>query len=442
MLETAVHRLLPDLTGYRDMDDGTNRAADVITVILGGGRGSRLDPLTRERAKPAVPVGGKYRLIDIPISNCIHSGLERMFLLTQFNSVSLHRHIVRTYKFDLFSRGFVQILAAQQTPTDDRWFQGTADAVRQNLQIILESRGDLVLVLSGDHMYRMDYRRLLREHLERDADVTVAVLPCSAAEIGDYGAVRVDGAGRVVEFREKPKDEAARSGMEASPALLDRFGVGHDRPFLASMGIYLFRKEVLAASLANSLHDFGHHVIPAAVRERRVQAFFFDGYWRDIGTIRSFYEAHMDIVRGTAGFGFHDPDWPFYTHPRYLPGSLVDGVRINRSILAEGAWLEQGQIEHSIVGVRTTMRHATVRRSLIMGTDPYFPDGPPGAPPVGIGEGTLIQDAIVDKNARIGRNCRIVNKQGVAHADGPGWAIRDGIVVIPKNACIPDDTTI
>jgi glucose-1-phosphate adenylyltransferase len=414
------------------MSNGTGREPDVITVILGGGRGNRLDPLTRLRAKPAVPIAGKYRLIDIPISNGIHSGMERMFVLTQFNSVSLHRHIVRTYKFDLFSRGFVQILAAQQTPRGEAWFQGTADAVRQNLEIILESRGDLVLVLSGDHMYRMDYRRLLRDHLDARADVTVGVLPCSEEEIAGYGAARVDPSGRIVEFREKPRDAAAREGLAR--------GGGSDRPYLASMGIYLFEKQVLADVLAsNDLHDFGQHVLPKAVRELKVQSHLFDGYWRDIGTIRAFYDAHMDLVKPDAPFHFNDPEWPIYTHPRYLPGSRLNAVRINRSIVSEGSMLEECTVEDSIVGVRTTMSRATVRRSLVMGADPYPPGGPAG---VGIGEGTLIQDAIVDKNARIGRNVRIVNKQSVAHAEGPGWVIREGIVVITKNAVIPDGTTI
>jgi glucose-1-phosphate adenylyltransferase len=416
---------------------------EVITVILGGGRGNRLDPLTRERAKPAVPIAGKYRLIDIPISNCIHSGMERMFVLTQFNSVSLHRHLVRTYKFDLFSRGFVQLLAAQQTPRGEAWFQGTADAVRQNLDIILESRGELVLILSGDHMYRMDYRRLLREHVSAGADVTVAALPCAESAIGEFGAIRVDATGRIVEFREKPADAKARAGMQADSGLLARCGVGIDRPFLASMGIYLFRKSFLRQCLESSQrHDFGRDVLPHAVTDGKVQSYLFDGYWRDIGTIRAFYDAHMDLVRVDPPFHFNDPEWPFYTHPRYLPGSNLNAVRINRSIVSEGTTLEESTVESSIIGVRTTMMRATVRRSLIMGADPYPPAGPPGSPPLGIGEGSLIQDAIVDKNARIGRNVRITNKDGVAEADGNGWAIREGLVVVTKNAVIPDGAVI
>jgi glucose-1-phosphate adenylyltransferase len=415
----------------------------VITVILGGGRGNRLDPLTRERAKPAVPIAGKYRLIDIPISNCIHSGMERMFVLTQFNSVSLHRHLVRTYKFDLFSRGFVQLLAAQQTPRGEAWFQGTADAVRQNLEIILESRGELVLILSGDHMYRMDYRGLLREHGASGADVTVAALPCAEDEIGEFGAIRVSASGGIVEFREKPKDEGARLGMKADPELLARFGVSEVRPYLASMGVYLFKKAYLRACLENSQrHDFGRDVLPHAVAGGKVQAFLFDGYWRDIGTIRAFYDAHMDLVSADPPFHFNDPEWPFYTHPRYLPGSSLNAVRINRSIVSEGTTLEECTVESSIIGVRTTMTRATVRRSLVMGADPYPPSGPAGCPRLGIGEGSLIQDAIIDKNARIGRNVVITNKNGVTEADGSGWAIREGIVVVTKNAVIPDGTSI
>jgi glucose-1-phosphate adenylyltransferase len=415
---------------------------DVIVVILGGGRGVRLDPLTRERSKPAVPIAGKYRLIDVTISNSINSGMERMFVLTQFNSISLHRHIVRTYKFDLFSRGFVQILAAQQTPQKQQWFQGTADAVRQNLRIITELRGDVVLILSGDHMYRMDYGRMLATHVDSGADVTLAALPCSESEIAEYGAVRVAPDGRVLEFREKPRDEESRAGMRADETLLERYGVSADRPFLASMGIYLFRKEVLSWCLDNELHDFGHHVFPTVVSSRKVRAHLFDGYWRDIGTIRAFYEAHLDLVKPDPPFDFNDPEWPFYTHPRYLPGSNLNAVRINRSIVSEGTTLEESTVESSIIGVRTTMMRATVRRSLIMGADPYPPAGPPGSPLLGIGEGSLIQDAIVDKNARIGRNVRITNKDGVAEADGNGWAIREGIVVVTKNAVIPDGAVI
>ena len=419
-----------------------DKVDDVIVVILGGGRGARLDPLTRWRSKPAVPIAGKYRLIDIPISNAIHSRMERMFVLTQYNSVSLHRHIVRTYKFDIFSRGFVQILAAQQTPDDASWYQGTADAVRRNLRIISESRGDLVLILSGDHLYRMDYRAMLREHLEHGADLTIGVLPSSESEIGSFGAVRVDARGAVQEFREKPKTSETREGMQASHELLRSRGLGPERPYLASMGIYLFNKEVLIRSLDNDLMDFGHHVIPSQVGKVRIQAHFFDGYWRDIGSIPSFYDAHMDMVRAQPPFDFYDAGWPFFTHPRYLPGSRLSGCRFNNSLLAGGATIRESVIENSIIGIRTVMNKATLRNALIMGAEDFPPDRPAGAPEVGIGEGTVIHKAIVDLNARIGRNVRILNKAEVQEAQGDGWVIREGIVVVLKDAVIPDGTTI
>jgi glucose-1-phosphate adenylyltransferase len=419
-----------------------DRIGDVIVVILGGGRGTRLDPLTRLRSKPAVPIAGKYRLIDIPISNAIHSGMERMFVLTQYNSVSLHRHIVRTYKFDVFSKGFVQILAAQQTPTEESWFQGTADAVRRNLRIVSGSRGDLVLILSGDHLYRMDYRRMLRDHVEHGAAITLGVLPCSADEIRHFGAVRVDSTGKVVEFREKPKTAEARRGMEVAPELLAARGLSPDRPYLASMGIYLFDKGTLVSALDNDLMDFGHHVIPDCVDSCHVQAHFFSGYWRDIGSIHAFYDAHMDMVRPDPPFDFYDVDWPFLTHPRYLPGSRLSGCRFDNAILAGGAIIRDSTIDRSVVGIRTSMTQATIRKALIMGAEDRPPAPPAGGPPVGIGAGTVIENAIVDLNACIGRDVRLVNEQGLQQAEGQGWLIREGIVVVLKNAVIPDGTVV
>jgi glucose-1-phosphate adenylyltransferase len=424
------------------MIDWAGKVSEVVVVILGGGRGTRLGPLTLARSKPAVPIAGKYRLIDIPISNALHSGMDRIFLLTQFNTASLHRHIVRTYKFDTFSRGFVQILAAQQTPAGERWYQGTADAVRQNLGIIRELRGDLVLILSGDHLYRMDYGQMVKDHLENQADITLAVLPCTEEEIAGFGAVRIDPTGRVVEFREKPQNEEERSGMEVSPELLETKGLAADRPYLASMGVYLFRKDFLEECLENDLHDFGKHILPAQVDSSRVQSHFFPGYWRDIGTIGAFFEAHMDMVRHEPPFNFYDPDWPFYTHPRYLPGARIHDVRLSRTVLAEGCRLSESEIERSIIGVRTIMHQAAVRRSLVMGADEYLIPGPPGAPPMGIGAGSVIEDAIIDKNARIGKNVRITNENNVQDANGDGWVIRDGIVVVTKDGVIPDDTVI
>jgi glucose-1-phosphate adenylyltransferase len=424
------------------MTSWSERAKDVIVLILGGGRGTRLDPLTRLRAKPAVPFAGKYRLIDIPISNAIHSGMERMFVLTQYNSISLHRHIAWSYRFDDFSKGFVQILAAQQTFEDEHWFQGTADAVRRNAPIVADAAGDLVLILSGDHLYRMDYRNMLRDHVESEAEITLAVLPCNAEEIADFGAVRVDEAGRVVEFREKPKTAETRAGMEASPVLLATRGVAPDRPYLASMGIYLFRKDALLKHLDNDFSDFGHHVMPHAVDRCRVQAHFFEGYWRDIGTIRAFYEAHMDLVRPDAPFDFHDDDWPIFTHPRYLPGSRLTDCRFHRTVLAGGGIVSDCNVENSVIGIRTVMREVTVRRSLIMGGDPYHAAEAPGAPPLGIGRGSVIENAIIDKNVRIGRNVKILNEAKVQEAEGEGYVIHDGIVVVPHNTILSDNTVI
>ena len=423
------------------MDEPGARAQDVVTVILGGGRGTRLEPLTWLRSKPAVPIAGKYRLIDIPISNALHSGMDRVFVLTQFNSVSLNRHITGTYRFDPFSRGFVQVLAAQQTPDDENWFQGTADAVRQNRRFIMDTPGDLVLILSGDHMYRMDYRALLREHLAKQADVTIAVLPCNTQDIAGFGAVRVDPGGRVIEFREKPATEQARAGMEVDPALLARFGVRSDGPYLASMGIYLFDKRVLDRVLDRG-HDFGKHILPSLVGEGRMQAMVFDGYWRDIGTIGAFYDAHMDLVAPDPPFDFYDPDWIFYTRPRFLPGTTLHGGRFDHALVADGGRIEHSKIERSVIGVRSRISHATIRGSLLMGIDVDPPEVPPGSPPLGILEGTVIERAIVDKNARIGRNVRLVNSRGLDEAQGDGWAIRDGIVIVVKNAVIPDGTVI
>ncbi len=424
------------------MDFRVRSSDDVTVVILGGGRGTRLDPLTRLRSKPAVPLAGKYRLIDVPISNAIHSGMVRIFVLTQFNSHSLHRHLNETYKFDPYSGGFVEILAAQQTPTDARWFQGTADAVRQNISFVEEQPGEHVLILSGDHLYRLDYNELHREHHDSGADVTLSVLPCSEEEIAEFGAVRLDETGRVVEFREKPATAAERNGMAVPTDLLEARGVSVQRPYMASMGIYLFNSKFLAGCLQAEGDDFGRNILPAAVASSHVQAHFFEGYWRDIGTIRSFYDAHMDLISEEPPFGFHDPAWPIYTHPRYLPGPRMRGVKIDGSMLADGAMIRDSVIEDSIIGIRATLDRVTLRRTLVMGADEHYPDAPAGAPPVGIGPGTLIENAIVDKNARIGRNVRLVNERGLQKAEGDGWFIRDGIIVLPKNTTLPDGTTV
>ena len=415
---------------------------EVTVLILGGGRGARLAPLTMRRSKPAVPVAGKYRLIDIPISNAINSGMERMYVLTQFNSVSLHRHIGRTYRFDAFSKGYVQILAAQQTPTVQSWFQGTADAVRQNLHVFRQLRGDHVLILSGDHMYRMDYRQLLHDHIENGADITIAVKPCSKHEIAGFGAAMVDESGRIVEFREKPSTPDERAGMEVAPSLLEAKGVASDLPYIASMGVYMFRKEALVDALDNDLVDFGGDIIPAEISRRRVQAHFFKGYWRDIGTIRAFFDAHMDLVQPDPPFTFHDREWPIYTRPRYLPGARLHGCHFDHVLLGDGSRVVDSEANDSVIGLRAVINRSSIHRTLIMGVDSHYPDPKPGEPPVGVGEGCSISNAIIDKNARIGRGVRICNEQGVQEADGDGWAIRDGIVVVQKNGVVPDGTVI
>lgn len=423
------------------MERTMERAGRTAVLVLGGGRGSRLDPLTRLRSKPAVPIAGKYRLIDIAISNAINSGLRRLFVLTQFNSQSLHTHIGATYRFDAFSGGYVQILAAQQTPAGSHWFQGTADAVRQNLHLIKEMDVDRVLILSGDHLYRMDYRDMIDEQVESGADLSVAVQPCSAEAIGAFGAARVDREGRIVEFREKPTTAEAQRGMEVDPSLLEAKGIVSDRPYIASMGIYLFRKQVLLDLLDNDLADFGQHIVPLALDGHRVRAHFFTGYWRDIGTIRAFFDAHADLVSDDPPFSFHDPGWPFFTHPRYLPGAKLWDCRVDRAVVAEGSVARNCQIERSVIGVRSVIFGAQMRRSLIMGAD-YYDRSDRLPVPVGIGEGSVIEDAIIDKNARIGRNVHIGAKGSPAGTEGQDWAIRDGIVVVGKNALIPDGTVI
>lgn len=411
-------------------------------VILGGGRGTRLASLTGERSKPAVPVAGKYRLVDIPISNALHSGMKKMLLLTQYLQHSLTRHIASTYRFDQFTSGYVNILAAEQTAKGERWFQGTADAVRATLDTIDNMGTDLVLILAGDHMYRMDYREMVDEHIRAEADVTVAVQPCSEAEIAGFGALRVDETGRITEFREKPKTETERNGMELDPAWLAARGIPKTTPYLGSMGIYLFNKQVLFQGLAGDALDFGGEVIPAAVNTRKVQSHFFTGYWRDIGTVSAFFEAHMDLLGPEPQFRVDDPDWPIFTHPRFLPCAKVDVSTFDQSMLAEGSSIAHSTIERSIIGVRSRIEGATIRESIVMGADSDPPSPREGEPPVGIGHGTVIQRAIIDKNARIGKNVRITNVANVMEADGENYAVRDGIVLIPKNGVIPDGTII
>ena len=409
---------------------------DLLAVILGGGRGARLYPLTRDRAKPAVPIAGKYRLIDIPISNCINSGITRIAVLTQFNSVSLHRHIARTYVFDSFHRGYVQILAAEQTPRSNAWYQGTADAVRKQLFEIQATGAKYVLILAGDHLYRMDYAALAECHWQNQADITVAVHPVPRDQAFRYGLLKRDENGRITDFVEKPKD----------PALQAKFITRNDpqRPFLGSMGIYMFKTEVLVELLENSTYaDFGGEVIPAAIYTHYVSSFEFDDYWEDIGTIRSFYETNLTLTRPDSPFRFHDPERPIYTRPRYLPGSLVEGSSLHNVLLAESCRISDAEICDSIIGLRSQIGRGTrIHQSILMGADYYEAIAPSDMIPLGIGENCDIQGAILDKNVRIGPGVVIRPFSPGAEFEHRDWVVRDGIVVIPKNTTLPAGTII
>jgi glucose-1-phosphate adenylyltransferase len=420
---------------------------DVLSVILGGGAGTRLFPLTKDRAKPAVPLGGKYRIVDIPISNCLNADLRRICLLTQFNSSSLHRHIQESYRFDSFSHGFVEILAAQQRTESESWYQGTADAVRQNLVHLGDYPHRLVLILSGDQLYRMNFRALLERHAASGAQVTVATTPVRPEAAHAFGIMGMDPAGRVVRFEEKPRDPEVQRSLRVDWSLVEGLESPVDPDALpASMGIYVFDRSVLAEALSGSEADFGKHVIPRIIATHRVHAFQYQGYWEDIGTIRSFYEANLDLCEPLPKFNFYDATAPIFTHARYLPGTKIIKSRIERSVIADGCIINDALIEHSLVGVRARIEAgATIRDSLIMGADYYeTPDRtpPPGAPPIGIGQGAWIDRAIVDKNARIGDSVRITPEGKPAHFDGPNFHVRDGIVVVPKNAVIMSGTEI
>ena len=426
---------------------------NVIAVILGGGAGSRLFPLTKERAKPAVPLGGKYRLIDVPISNCINSNLTQIFILTQYNSASLNRHISRTYRFSSFSTGFVEVLAAEQTKDNPEWFQGTADAVRQMIPHIRDWRVKTVLILSGDHLYRMDYRKFLERHYQTDADVTVAVIPANPQDAESFGLLKTDAEGRIVEFKEKPKGEA----LEAMRVDTTQFGLTTEesasRPFLASMGIYVFDYKKLVELLDEdpTRFDFGGEIIPSAIEKLNVQAHLFDGYWEDIGTIRAFYQANLDLASPLPKFDFFNNDDPIYTRSRYLPPSKVHGSDIDNSMISEGCILNGVYARNSIIGLRSRIDDGTrIENSIVMGAD-FFESLDElennisnKKPHVGIGKNSIIRDAIIDKNARIGDNVQLVNKHSVENADSDNgyWFIRDGIVIIPKNAVINDGTEI
>ncbi|MCE5206699.1 MAG: glucose-1-phosphate adenylyltransferase [Chloroflexi bacterium] len=410
----------------------------ILAVILGGGRGSRLYPLTKMRAKPAVPIAGKYRLIDIPISNCINSGIYRIAVLTQFNSVSLHRHITGTYHFDSFHSGFVQIWAAEQTNEISDWYQGTADAVRKQTYQIRSTQAQYVLILAGDHLYHMDYDEMARFHWEKNADITIAVQPVRKDEAGRFGLLKLDDDNRIKSFAEKPKD---------APVLVDL--VSRDdpaRPYLGSMGIYLFNTDVLIDLLSSSdFEDFGKHVIPHSIGTRRVFGFNFDDYWEDIGTIRSFYETNLELTLPESQFNLYKPDHPIYTHARFLPGSIVENSRLKNVLLAEGCLIYNAEITHSVIGLRSVIgNNVQIKDSILMGADYYNREIPDDNEivPIGIGQNSHIEGAIIDKNARIGENVMIHPFPPGTDLDALHWTIRDGIVVIPKNTTIYSGTRI
>ncbi|HEU4714446.1 MAG TPA: glucose-1-phosphate adenylyltransferase [Pyrinomonadaceae bacterium] len=425
----------------------------LLAVILGGGAGNRLFPLTQQRSKPAVPLGGKYRLVDIALSNCINSDILRTFVLTQYNSASLNRHIAQTYRFSQFSNGFVEIIAAEQTPESPQWFQGTADAVRQVLPHIRDWGIDTLLILSGDHLYRMDYRQFLERHHESNADVTVSVIPCEPKAASEFGLLKIDDTGRIVEFKEKPKGDellsmqvdTARLGLDPQEA--------QRRPYLASMGIYVFKYDELERLLGEDQKavDFGKHIIPAAIKTRHVQAHLFDGYWEDIGTIGAFYRANLDLTTKIPKFNLFDAEAPVYTRARYLPPSKIEETEINDSIVSDGCIINGAKVTNCVIGLRSRISTGVqIESSFVMGADFYQSfddmrkDMERGLPRVGIGEGTVVRRAIIDKNARIGKNAKLLNEAGVTELDGPNgsYFIRDGIIIIPKNAILADGTVV
>ncbi len=424
--------------------------SNVLSVIMGGGQGTRLFPLTKERSKPAVPLAGKYRLVDVPISNCINSGFRRIYVLTQFNSTSLHSHISGTYKFDYFSSGFVEILAAQQTFTNTSWYQGTADAVRKNLIHFLNHDFDFLLILSGDQLYRMDFRKVVDQHAATGADITVATIPVNRNDAQSLGIMQIGEDRRITRFVEKPNDPAVLDSLRLPPEWYPKLGIEGERElFLASMGIYIFNRQLVRELLDNPLPDFGKHIIPHAINTRRVFSYIFQGYWEDIGTIRSFFDANLDLVSELPRFNFFDMSAPIFSRPRYLPGSKINGAQIDHAVISDGCIINHARITSSIVGLRTVVGSGTeLNRVVILGSDYYESQESvlmhecEGKPRIGIGANCKIENAIIDKNARIGNNVTISPAGKADKLDHELYYIRDGIIIIPKNAVIPHGTVI
>jgi glucose-1-phosphate adenylyltransferase len=421
--------------------------SETLAIIMGGGAGSRLFPLTKERSKPAVPLGGKYRLVDIPISNCLNSGLRGSYILTQFNSASLHTHINESYKFDNFTPSFVDILAAQQTPEGARWYQGTADAVRQNMRYFLEHRCKYFIILSGDQLYRMDYRQMIRQHIDSGADLTIGTIPVERKAVPGFGIMATDSDRRITRFVEKPKDPEVIDSLRIPGELLSQIGhPSQEELFQASMGIYVFNREALISSLDNDLVDFGKNIIPAAIQNRKVMAHIFEGYWEDIGTIRSFFDANLGMADNNPKFNFYVPGSPVYSQPLCLPASVIDGAKLNRAMISDGCILGHVTLDRCVIGIRSIVRTgSTLKNTVMMGADLYesLDDvRAEGVPPIGVGINCSIEGAIIDKNARIGNSVVITPKPEAENFDGDGYYIRDGIVVVPKNSVIPDGTRI
>lgn len=419
---------------------------DIVTAILGGGQGTRLWPLTRDRAKPAVPLGGKFRLIDVPVSNSLHAGIDRMYVLTQFMSESLNRHLAQTYRFDAFRPGFVDVLAAQQGLDERNWYQGTADAIRQNLSTLDGTGMRDILILSGDQLYLMDLKGMVQRHRDTDADMTIAVSPVPKDQAAGLGIMQVDGEGRIVKFVEKPKDPALLESLAPDPEALAALGFRAPPGWvLASTGIYAFRRTALREALVGTKHvDFGRDVIPAAIGQRRVMAFAHTGYWRDIGTIASFHEASLDLTHPLPPLNLYSPDFPIYTHPRFLPGTKINRCQVEQSILCEGSIINESRIAHSIVGIRAIVRQgADIESSIVMGAREYENDRPTSHDiPLGIGRNVKLKNVIVDLNARIADGVSLVNEKRLEHADGPSWCIRGGVIVVPRDAVVPEGTSV
>ena len=416
------------------------RTTTVLGLIMGGGRGTRLYPLVKERSKPAVPLAGKYRLIDIPISNCLHAGIDKIAILTQYNSVSLHRHIQRTYRRDVFTDGWVQILAAEQTDRGEGWYQGTADAVRKQVVEIKAAGTSHVLILAGDHLYNMDYGEFVNFHIDSGADATLAVQPVSAADAPAFGILKRSEDGRILSFTEKPPADRL-NGLESIP--------NPEKPYLASMGIYVFSTELLLEILDRPGDDFGNHIIPGMLDSHKIMGYVYDGYWADIGTIRRFYEVNLEMTYSGRPYDLYSPKRPIYTRPRFLPASEIHGARMAQALIADGCRIADADISDAVIGQRSIIdAGVTVHASVIMGADYYETEADRaqnrqmGRPDVGIGAGSVIEGAIVDKNARIGKNVRIRNLADRVDSDSDQWVAREGLVVVVKNATIPDGAVI